>query len=95
MLSHRGPWTGYYDHSHIFRVIPNFLVQFGISYNAEIKHQKTIPDDPPKETRHIPSILASYPSLAMGRTAVHLSSLLRTEPVRALGANLGRRHWVG
>jgi cyclophilin family peptidyl-prolyl cis-trans isomerase len=30
-------------------VIPNFLVQFGISYNAEIKHQQTIPDDPQRE----------------------------------------------
>jgi cyclophilin family peptidyl-prolyl cis-trans isomerase len=30
-------------------VIPNFLVQFGISYNSEIKHQKTIPDDPQRD----------------------------------------------
>lgn len=43
------PWTGYYDHSHIFRVIPKFLVQFGISYNAEIKRQKTILDDPQRD----------------------------------------------
>jgi len=40
----------YYDHSHFFRVIPNFLVQFGISYtdDQDLKHfaDSTIKDDP-------------------------------------------------
>lgn len=41
---------GYFDGSHFFRVVPNFLVQFGISYNKELHREytfKTIPDDPP------------------------------------------------
>lgn len=40
--------AGYYDHSHFFRVIPGFLVQFGITYNKELKAmgRQTIPDDP-------------------------------------------------
>lgn len=47
----------YYDHSHFFRVVPHFLVQFGIGYttDAELKHfsQSTIPDDP-KRTDVLP-----------------------------------------
>lgn len=43
---------GYYDHSHFFRVVPHFLVQFGISYtsNQELKHlaDQSIRDDPKK-----------------------------------------------
>jgi len=41
---------GYYDNSHFFRVIPSFLVQFGLSYsnNKELLRfaDTTIPDDP-------------------------------------------------
>jgi len=41
---------GYYDHSHFFRVVEHFLVQFGIGYTTdkELKAfaQSTIPDDP-------------------------------------------------
>ena len=40
----------YYDHSHFFRVVPHFLVQFGIGYttNGELKQwaKTSIPDDP-------------------------------------------------
>lgn len=42
---------GFYDRSHFFRVVPNFLVQFGISYSKDedLQHlaHRTIPDDPP------------------------------------------------
>ena len=41
---------GYFDHSHFFRVVEHFLVQFGIGYTEdnELKafSQSTIPDDP-------------------------------------------------
>ncbi|KAL7516648.1 hypothetical protein ACHAWX_001640 [Stephanocyclus meneghinianus] len=40
----------YYDQSHFFRVVPHFLVQFGIGYtkDEELRQfsQSTIPDDP-------------------------------------------------
>ena len=41
---------GFFDHSHFFRAVPNFLVQFGISYSQDKALQefanKPIPDDP-------------------------------------------------
>lgn len=44
---------GYYNHSHFFRVVKHFLVQFGISYtdDAELKRfaNSAIPDDPKRE----------------------------------------------
>jgi len=40
----------FFDGSHFFRAVPNFLVQFGISYteDKELLHfaEKSIPDDP-------------------------------------------------
>mmetsp|Transcript_24472 Transcript_24472/g.41905 ORF Transcript_24472/g.41905 Transcript_24472/m.41905 type:complete len:295 (+) Transcript_24472:160-1044(+) len=44
---------GYYDHSHFFRVVPHFLVQFGISYTNDVELKrfadKSIQDDPKRE----------------------------------------------
>jgi Cyclophilin type peptidyl-prolyl cis-trans isomerase/CLD len=41
---------GFFDHSHFFRAVPKFLVQFGISYSQDkaLKQyaNKQIPDDP-------------------------------------------------
>jgi len=40
--------VGFYDNSHFFRNVPNFLVQFGITYNENLKKygRDTILDDP-------------------------------------------------
>lgn len=44
---------GYFDQSHFFRVVPHFLVQFGISYttNEDLKRfaESRIEDDPKRE----------------------------------------------
>jgi peptidyl-prolyl cis-trans isomerase A (cyclophilin A) len=37
---------GFYDHTHFYRVVPNFLVQFGINYDPDLMDQPKIPDDP-------------------------------------------------
>jgi len=46
---------GFYDHSHFFRVVPHFLVQFGISYTEDHYLHKlamsTIKDDPQLKPR--------------------------------------------
>jgi len=40
--------VGFYDNSHFFRNVPNFLVQFGITYNKNLEKygEQTILDDP-------------------------------------------------
>jgi cyclophilin family peptidyl-prolyl cis-trans isomerase len=42
--------AGFYDNSHFFRMVPNFLVQFGITYSTDPKvkamGQTRIDDDP-------------------------------------------------
>jgi len=47
---------GFYDHSHFFRVVPKFLVQFGISYSTDSSLRTfagtPIADDPYPEPRH-------------------------------------------
>ena len=46
---------GFYDHSHFFRVVPKFLVQFGISYTDNKSLQQfantRIDDDPQLEPK--------------------------------------------
>jgi peptidyl-prolyl cis-trans isomerase A (cyclophilin A) len=39
---------GFYDKTHFFRMVPKFLVQFGITYNDTVRPDghPTIPDDP-------------------------------------------------
>lgn len=43
----------FYDGSHFFRVVPRFLVQFGISYTSDMELKrfanKPIQDDPPRD----------------------------------------------
>mmetsp|Transcript_13627 Transcript_13627/g.23202 ORF Transcript_13627/g.23202 Transcript_13627/m.23202 type:complete len:271 (+) Transcript_13627:32-844(+) len=46
---------GFFDHTHFFRVVPGFLVQFGITYSTsqalkQLGHTQ-IPDDPPLEPK--------------------------------------------
>ena len=46
---------GFYDHSHFFRVVPGFLVQFGISYTQDADllafADTAIEDDPQLDPR--------------------------------------------
>ena len=45
--------SGYYDEARFFRVLPNFVVQWGIAKDPKLSAQwrtKTIPDDPVKES---------------------------------------------
>ena len=45
----------FFDGSHFYRVVPNFLVQFGISYSGDEELQRfarqRIPDDPSKDVK--------------------------------------------
>jgi peptidyl-prolyl cis-trans isomerase A (cyclophilin A) len=46
---------GYYDEARFFRVVPNFVVQWGINKDPKVSRQwsqNSIPDDPVKESNH-------------------------------------------
>ncbi len=48
--------SGYYDEARFFRVVPNFVVQWGINKDPKISQkwsQNYIPDDPVKESNHL------------------------------------------
>ncbi len=51
--------SGYYDGARFFRVVPNFVVQFGLAANPAVtkKWDKTIPDDPVMQTNRMGSIV--------------------------------------
>jgi peptidyl-prolyl cis-trans isomerase A (cyclophilin A) len=54
--------SGFYDDARFFRVVPGFVVQWGINKDPQVTAQwqsKTIPDDPVKESN-----LAGYVSFA-------------------------------
>ena len=44
--------SGFYNDVRFFRVVPNFMVQFGMSGDPKVQsaHNTTIKDDPPKES---------------------------------------------
>lgn len=48
--------SGYYDEARFFRVLPNFVVQWGIAKDPKVSaewRQKTIPDDPVKQSNRL------------------------------------------
>jgi peptidyl-prolyl cis-trans isomerase A (cyclophilin A) len=47
--------SGYYDEARFFRVVPNFVVQWGINKDPKVSRQWSqnyIPDDPVKQSNH-------------------------------------------
>jgi peptidyl-prolyl cis-trans isomerase A (cyclophilin A) len=50
--------AGYYDGARFFRIVPNFVVQFGIAADPAMtrKWDKTIPDDPVVQTNRAGSL---------------------------------------
>jgi len=81
----------FYDKSHFFRVVPNFLVQFGISYTTDVELQKfadtTIKDDP----QHDPKIkfdegIISFAGSGPNSRTSHL--FIAFGPVASLGTEL-------
>ena len=51
--------TGYFNGAAFFRVVPNFVVQFGLAANPAVTKQwnRPIKDDPVKETNRVGSIV--------------------------------------
>ena len=73
--------NGFYDETRFFRVMPNFIVQWGISGNPEIAakwasnpqinpnyKEITIPDEPVKETNRRGTVTYAKPSAPNSRT---------------------------
>lgn len=67
---------GFYDHSHFFRVVHGFLVQFGISYTTDNELQKfadsTIPDDPVNEDLAFEEGIISFAGSGKNSRTSHL-----------------------
>eukprot|EP01083_Nonionella_stella_P096769 272101_1 len=67
---------GFYDHSHFFRVVHGFLVQFGISYTSDNELQKfadsTIPDDPVNEDLAFEEGIISFAGSGKNSRTSHL-----------------------
>ncbi|HWQ52414.1 MAG TPA: peptidylprolyl isomerase [Bryobacteraceae bacterium] len=51
--------AGYYNGARFFRVVPNFVVQFGLAADPAVtrKWDKTIPDDPVLQTNRVGSLV--------------------------------------
>jgi Cyclophilin type peptidyl-prolyl cis-trans isomerase/CLD len=64
----------YFDHSHFFRTVPDFLVQFGISYTADKALQslanQQIPDDP----QHEPPIPFTFGTISYAGMSFHMKN---------------------
>jgi cyclophilin family peptidyl-prolyl cis-trans isomerase len=82
----------FYDNSHFFRAVPNFLVQFGISYSEdkELQHfaKKSIQDDPKQDPpiEFHPGIISYAGSGPNSRTSQMFFSY-------GSSPNLGRELW--
>jgi len=67
---------GFYDHSHFFRVVHGFLVQFGISYTTDKELQEfadsTIPDDPVNEDLAFEEGIISFAGSGKNSRTSHL-----------------------
>jgi peptidyl-prolyl cis-trans isomerase A (cyclophilin A) len=83
---------GFYDHSHFFRVVPGFLVQFGISYTEDIElrqlGQKQFKDDPPlKPKKEFEEGMISFAGSGENSRTSHLFISYGRNP------NLGTQLW--
>jgi cyclophilin family peptidyl-prolyl cis-trans isomerase len=82
---------GFFDQSHFFRVVNNFLVQFGISYSSDKELQRfarsTIKDDPPKGIKFQKGTVSYAGNGDDSRTSQLFISY-------GHAASLGRERWV-
>jgi peptidyl-prolyl cis-trans isomerase A (cyclophilin A) len=59
---------GFYDHSHFFRTVPSFLVQFGISYSKDAVLQALAKTHIPDDAQLVPAVPFSVGTIAYAGT---------------------------
>jgi cyclophilin family peptidyl-prolyl cis-trans isomerase len=79
---------GFYDHTHFFRVLQGYLVQFGITYNHDLtKNLHAIPDDPQKDPK-IPFDVGIISFAGSGPNSRTSQLFIAYEPHKGLGVEL-------
>jgi peptidyl-prolyl cis-trans isomerase A (cyclophilin A) len=80
--------SGFFNNDRFFRVVPNFVVQFGLSGNPELDakwHNNNIKDEPVKQSNTAGTITFAKSSMPNSRTTQIFINLKDNKPLDGMG----------